>query len=214
MFTDREQAGELLAKELSFLKNNRDVVVAAVPRGGVPIGLKIAIELNAPLELVLSKKIGHPFNKEYAIGAVTLKSRVLSDAANEVSKEYIEEETQLIRSLLNKRISEFYENRFPMILANKIVILVDDGIATGNTLLSSIELIRNENPAEIIVAIPVASNSALQKINKAKGVKKVICLLKPNFFHAVGQFYNDFYQVSDAEVKQLLQLANENYIRR
>lgn len=213
MFTDREQAGELLAKELSFYKNNKNVVVVAVPRGGVPIGLKIAIELNAPLELVLSKKIGHPFNKEYAIGAVTLRSRVLSDAAVEVSREYIEEETQLIRSLLNKRISEFYENRAPLVLTNKIVILVDDGIATGNTLLSSIELIRNENPAEIIVAIPVASNSALQKINKAKGVKKVICLLKPNFFQAVGQFYNDFYQVSDSEVKQLLQLANENYMQ-
>ncbi|MDH3381466.1 MAG: phosphoribosyltransferase family protein [Flavobacteriaceae bacterium] len=214
MFTDREQAGELLAKELSFYKNNKDVVVVAVPRGGVPIGLKIAIELNAPLELVLSKKIGHPFNKEYAIGAVTLKSRVLSDAANEVSKEYIEEETLIIRAMLNKRISEFYENRVPMILTNKIVILVDDGIATGNTLLSSIELIQNENPAQIIVAIPVASDSALQKINNAKGVKNVICLLKPNFFQAVGQFYNDFYQVSDTEVKQLLQLANENYIRR
>jgi predicted phosphoribosyltransferase len=213
MFTDREQAGELLAKELYFYKNNKNVVVVAVPRGGVPIGLKIAIELNAPLELVLSKKIGHPFNKEYAIGAVTLRSRVLSDAAVEVSREYIEEETQLIRSLLNKRISEFYENRAPLVLTNKIVILVDDGIATGNTLLSSIELIRNENPAEIIVAIPVASNSALQKINKAKGVKKVICLLKPNFFQTVGQFYNDFYQVSDSEVKQLLQLANENYMQ-
>jgi predicted phosphoribosyltransferase len=92
--------------------------------------------------------------------------------------------------------------------------LVDDGIATGNTLLSSIELIQNENPSEIIVAIPVASQSALKKISEFKSVNKIICLLKPNFFQAVGQFYEEFYQVSDEEVIKLLKIANENFTRQ
>lgn len=211
-FTDREQAGELLAEKLIDYKNNKNMVVVAIPRGGVSVGFRIAIHLNVPLELVLSKKIGHPFNKEYAIGAVTLKSRILSEVEKDVSQEYIDGETKRIRTLLNNRILEYYGRKLPLKLTSKIVILVDDGVATGNTLISSIKLIQQENPAEIIIALPVAPKSTLDKIKRMSNVNKVFCLMVPEYFQAVGQFYEEFYQVSDAEVVRLMKIADENYL--
>ena len=208
MFTNRKQAGILLAKELKQYQNKADVVVVTIPRGGVPVGFEISQSLHLPLELVLSKKIGHPFNKEYAIGAVTLKSSVLSEAAEEVSHEYIEDETGRIRDLLQQRYDWYYGMKKPLELKNKIVIIVDDGIATGNTLLSSIQLIEQEEPKEIIIALPVAPPSALNKIRELRSVTKVICILETRNFHAVGQFYEEFNQVSDEEVIALLKKAN------
>jgi len=208
MFTNRKQAGILLAKELKQYQNKADVVVVTIPRGGVPVGFEISQSLHLPLELVLSKKIGHPFNKEYAIGAVTLKSSVLSEAAEEVSHEYIEDETGRIRDLLQQRYDWYYGMKKPLELTNKIVIIVDDGIATGNTLLSSIQLIEQEEPKEIIIALPVAPPSALNKIRELRSVTKVICILETRNFHAVGQFYEEFNQVSDEEVIALLKKAN------
>jgi len=164
MFTNREEAGNLLTERLSDYRYNKDAVLVTIPRGGVPVGYVIAKKLNLPLEVVLSKKIGHPYNKEYAIGAVTLKSIVLSDAAAEVSGEYIEEETERIRDLLEQRHRWYYGNKTPLQLHDKIIIIVDDGIATGNTLLSSIQLIEQEEPSQIIVALPVAPPLALKKL--------------------------------------------------
>lgn len=207
MFTNRQQAGKLLADELKDYRNVRNAIVVTIPRGGVPVGYEISKELKLPLEIVLSKKIGHPFNKEYAIGAVTLKSSVLSEAAEEVSHEYIEDETEKIRKLLKQRYDWYYGHKKPLVLKNKIVIVVDDGIATGNTLLSSIQLIQQEQPKQIIVALPVAPPSALKKIKSLRSVTKVICILEPQNFRAVGQFYEQFSQVSDEEVVQLLKLA-------
>lgn len=211
MFTNREGAGKLLAEQLIKYSNDKDVVLVAIPRGGIPVGYVISKKLNLPLEIVLSKKIGHPYNKEYAIGAVTLKSIVLSDAASEVSIEYIEEETERIRVLLKQRHKWYYGNKTPLQLNDKIVIIVDDGIATGNTLLSSIQLIEQEEPSKIIVALPVAAPSALQKIKDLQSVTDVICLNTPGNFHAVGQFYENFNQVNDQEVIQLLKEAIANY---
>ncbi len=208
MFTNRKQAGILLAKELKQYQNKVDVVVVTIPRGGVPVGFEISQALHLPLELVLSKKIGHPFNKEYAIGAVTLKSSVLSEAAEEVSHEYIEDEIERIRDLLQQRYDWYYDGKKPLELENMIVILVDDGIATGNTLLSSIQLIEQEEPKEIIIALPVAPPSALNKIRELRSVSRVICILETRNFHAVGQFYEEFNQVSDEEVIALLKKAN------
>ncbi|MGB5461890.1 MAG: phosphoribosyltransferase family protein [Aureibaculum sp.] len=208
MFTNRKQAGILLAKELKQYQNKADVVVVTIPRGGVPVGFEISQALHLPLELVLSKKIGHPFNKEYAIGAVTLKSSVLSEAAEEVSHEYIEDEIERIRDLLQQRYDWYYDGKKPLELENMIVILVDDGIATGNTLLSSIQLIEQEEPKEIIIALPVAPPSALNKIRELRSVSRVICILETRNFHAVGQFYEEFNQVSDEEVIALLKKAN------
>lgn len=212
MYTNRKEAANLLAERLLDYKNQKETVIVAIPRGGVPMGYEISKKLNLPLEIVLSKKIGHPFNKEYAIGAVTLESRILSDAAAEVSKVYIEDETKKIRDLLKQRYQWYYGAKTPQKLTNKTVILVDDGIATGNTLISCIKLLEQQKPLGIIVALPVAPPSALKKIKELPAVNTVICLLTPRDFQAVGQFYKEFYQVDDQEVIQLLKNANEELI--
>ena len=210
MFTNRKEAGVILAEKLIGFCNNNKVVVVAIPRGGVPVGAIIAKKIKAPLEIVLSKKIGHPINKEYAIGAVTLKDRILDDSVPGVSKLYIEEETNRIRDLLKQRQKAYYQDVEPISFENKIIILVDDGVATGNTLLSSIELVNLQKPVKIIVALPIAPFSALQKLKKLPFDIEIICLETPTVFHAVGQFYEDFNPVSDHEVVQLLKEVNAN----
>ncbi len=211
MFTNREEAADFLVEKLKDYKGNKDAVIVAIPRGGVPIGYEIAKKLEAPLEIVLSKKIGHPSNKEYAIGAVTLKNSILSDAALEVSQEYILNETEQIRDLLKVRLEWYYGDKKPLELNNKIVILVDDGIATGNTMISCIQLIQMQKPSKIIVALPVAPPSSFKKIRKMDEVDEAICLSLPINFRAVGQFYEEFNQVNDNEVIELLKKANENF---
>lgn len=202
MFKDRFDAGKQLAKVLQHYKN-RDGVILAVPRGGVEIGYVLAKELNLPLEIVLSKKIGHPHQPEFAIGAVSLESRIISERGD-VSEEYIEKETKRLRQLLRERYKMYYGDRKPANLDDKIVIVVDDGIATGNTLLSTVELVRHHNPHWVVVAIPVAPPDSLRHVEQAKGVDEVVCLLAPRDFYAVGQFYENFEQVEDDEVVRLL----------
>ncbi len=202
-FKDRIEAANQLAGELDKYKNTNTIILA-IPRGGVPLGYVIAKQLHLPLEVVLSKKIGHPLHKEFAIGAVTLKSMVLSDSASQVSQDYIEGETKRIRALLNKRYKDYYGNKAPMELKDKILIIVDDGIATGNTILSTIEMLHSEKPKKIVVAIPVAPRSTLEKLKNNAFVNEVICLSAPSDFVAVGQFYQNFDQVNDLEVKELL----------
>lgn len=211
MFIDREEAAKMLAKKIMNYKGNKDAVIVAIPRGGVPIGYEIAKKLELPLEIVLSKKIGHPFNKEYAIGAVTLKSSILSDAALEVSKVYIDKETKQIRDLLKQRLDWYYGGKKPLDLKDKIVILVDDGIATGNTAISCIQLIHLQKPSKIIVALPVAPLSSFKKVKEMSEVDEAICLSTPMNFQAVGQFYEEFNQVNDQEVMDLLKKANDKY---
>jgi putative phosphoribosyl transferase len=203
IFKNRIEAGELLASRLEKYKDQKAIVIA-IPRGGVPLGYVIAQKLNLPLEIVLSKKIGHPINKEYAIGAVTLKNMILSDAALSVSNNYIEEEAKKIRAILAERYNDYYGEKTPQKLKDKILIVVDDGIATGNTILSTIGMLHEEKPKKIVIAIPVASQSALQKLQKSAFINEIVCLLSPVNFHAVGQFYENFDQVDDLEVKSLL----------
>ncbi len=211
MFLNREEAGNLLAEKLIEYDNDKNAVIVAIPRGGVPIGYIIAKKLNLPLEVVLSKKIVHPFHKEYAIGAVTLKNRILSDVAAEVSKVYIDDETGQVRELLRQRHTWYYGHKAPLELKDRTVIIVDDGVATGSTLISSIHFIQHEKPSEIIVALPVAPSSALKKIAALPSVTNTICLLEPENFRAVGQFYKEFNQVDDQEVIQLLKEATNSY---
>lgn len=206
MYRDRNEAGNLLALKLGKY-NKTDAVVLAIPRGGIPLGFIVSEKLNLPLEVVLSKKIGHPLHKEYAIGAVTLKSSILSEAATDISPLYIEEETENIRSLLKKRYKDYYGNRKPLKLKGKILIIVDDGIATGNTMLSIIKMLHDEKPQKIVIAIPVAPYDSIKKLQASPYVDEVICPLVPDYFQAVGQFYQDFDQVEDKEVKQLLNKA-------
>ena len=207
MFQDRTDAGIRLAEKLTFYKD-QDVVVLAIPRGGLPLGAIVAKALNAPLDVALIKKIGHPNNKEYAIGAVSLESVITSDTVN-IPKSYIEEETSWIRELLKKRYQQYYKNGKPHDLKNKVVILVDDGIATGNTLLATVELVFKQKPKSIVVAIPVAPHSSINKVENSPYVNEVICLQMPHNFRAVGQFYEEFDTVSDEEAVQILQETNK-----
>ncbi len=206
-FKDRIEAGIQLAKELCSYKN-KAVIVIAIPRGGLPLGAAVARVLKAPLDVALIKKIGHPYNKEYAIGAVSLTSRILS-AAIEASEEYIEEETKRIRVLLARRQKQYYKNLKPQNLKNKIVIVVDDGIATGNTILATIELIYQNQPNKIVVAVPVAPPSAVEKLKTSPYIDEVICLQTPYNFRAVGQFYDEFNTVTDDEAIRILEECNQ-----
>jgi predicted phosphoribosyltransferase len=204
MFKNRVEAAKLLLKKLTRFTNHKEVVVLTIPRGGVPIGKVLSDSLNVPMDLVLSKKIGHPFHKEFAIGAVTFSDIILRPESAEVPKVYIDKETKRIRELLDQRQKLYYGNRKPIDLTNKIVIITDDGVATGNTLISCIKLIKKQNPKEIIVALPVSPPGTLKTIKELREVNEVICLLIPDNFFAVGQFYEDFSPVSDNEVINLL----------
>lgn len=209
MFTDRKDAAEQLTRELAEYQD-KPVVVLAIPRGGLPIGSILAKYLKAPLDVVLSKKIGHPSNKEYAIGAVSLEDITLS-SNEQFSEKYINTETENIRELLRKRDKEYHKDSQPVNLKDKVVIITDDGIATGNTLLSTVMLAHKQQPREIIIAIPVAPPSSVQKLKNTPEINKVICLETPYNFSAVGQFYEDFRPVSDEEaIKILTETNSEN----
>jgi predicted phosphoribosyltransferase len=210
MFQDRTDAGIQLADKLTFYKD-QDVVVLAIPRGGLPLGAIVAKALNAPLDVALIKKIGHPNNKEYAIGAVSLESVITGDTVN-IPKRYIEEETSRIRDLLTQRYKQYYKEGKPHDLKDKLAIIVDDGIATGNTLLATIELIHKQKPKAIVIAIPVAPPSSLNKLEDSPHINEVICLETPYNFMAVGQFYEEFDAVSDQEAIEILQKTNKKKI--
>lgn len=206
-FKNRTDAGMQLAEELLQYRD-QDVVVLAVPRGGLPVGAMVARVLKAPMDVALSKKIGHPYNPEYAIGAVSLNDHILSDARG-ISETYIEEETARIRTQLQERYKTYHKDRPPVSLKDKIVILVDDGMATGNTIVVLTALVQQQQPAKIVVAIPVAPPSALRKLKASGHVDEVVCLHNPSDFQAVGQYYDHFYQVSDDEAIQWLKEPTE-----
>jgi len=199
-----------LAEKLTSYKD-RNVVVLAIPRGGLPLGAIVAKALNAPLDVALIKKIGHPNNKEYAIGAVSLEGVITSDTVN-IPKRYIEEETSRIRDLLTQRYKQYYKEGKPHGLKDKVAIIVDDGIATGNTLLATVELIHKQNPKAIVIAIPVAPPSSLNKLEDSPQINEVICLETPYNFMSVGQFYEEFDAVSDQEAIEILQETNKKKI--
>lgn len=206
MFEDRNDAGTQLAKKLTKFKEE-NVVVLAIPRGGLPVGAQVAKSLQAPLDVVLTKKIGYPTNKEYAIGAISLESIVLTNAMG-IEKSYIDQETARIRKTLRERYNQYYKHQSPANLKNKTIIIVDDGVATGNTLLATIELVYKQNPSKIVIAIPVAPASAIYKISNTENVDEVICILIPDNFRAVGQFYKKFEQVTDQKAIQILEKTN------
>jgi len=206
MFKNRSDAAAQLAEKLSRYKNT-DGIVLAIPRGGVPIGKEIANELNIPLEIILSKKIGHPNNPEFAIGSVSELGVILDDNVTDIPQEYIQKEAARIQVQLKEKFKLFMGDRKSSDLKNKIVILVDDGIATGNTILATINMIKKSLPKKIIVAVPVAPPATARKISKE--VDEFICLLTPAEFYAVGQFYQDFSQVSDEDVIQMLGTKQE-----
>lgn len=204
LFSNRTEAGILLAEKLKKYKS-ANAVVLAIPRGGVVLGYQIAKRLEISLDLVMSKKIGHPNNKEYAIGSVSLESAIISDV-KDIPEEYIHNEILRIRKNLHKKYALFMGNRESIDVKNKIVILVDDGIATGNTLLASIEMLRINKPEKIVVAVPVVPQSTIEEVERVSD--EFIYLLVPQYFTSVGAFYEDFEQVNEEEVIEMLREIN------
>jgi putative phosphoribosyl transferase len=216
IFQNRIDAGEKLAERLSWLKQDRlkeqrrqqSTVILAIPRGGVIIGDIIASELDAKLDVVVSRKIGAPYNPELAIGAVMPDGSyfINQEIVNmlNIPEEYIqiqahEQVKEIDRRLMSYRGSKEYDNEFE----DKIVVLVDDGIATGATMLASAQWIKNKQHCKkLVIAVPVAPRKFLDNLNQV--ADEVIVLYSPLSFEAVGQFYQDFSQVSDNEVKEIM----------
>jgi predicted phosphoribosyltransferase len=205
MFRDRIDAGVKLAAKLQKYREESGVVIA-IPRGGVPVAYAVARELNLPLEIILTKKIGHPSNKEYAIGAASLTDYFVIPHPG-ITDQYIQEELKEIRARLRQMQERYSHDYMPADIKDKIVILIDDGIATGNTILATIKVLNKGNPAKIIVATPVASQSAVDKL--VSEVDEVVVVLIPKEFYGVGAFYQDFDQVSDQEVQNYLENLRE-----
>ena len=203
-YTSRLDAAVKLIPLLKKYEHS-DCVILAIPRGGVPIGFHIAKALHFQMDLLLTKKIGHPLNSEVAIGAVTLEDEVLENYPT-IPREYINKKIVEIRSELKKRFEKFMGGQKAISLKNKTVIIVDDGIATGNTLLAAIPMIKNKSPKKIVVAVPVAPLDTAKKIRNK--VDDFVCPHIDDDFTGVGSYYLNFSQVSDEEVIQLMEEIN------
>ena len=201
---DRKEAGLLLSEKLEKYQDS-ETIILAIPRGGVPIGYEIAKNLNLPLDIILSKKIGHPLNKEFAIGAVSLDSTTI-DEHPDVSNAYIDTEIKHLRELVQEKYAIYMGNRKPINVKGKNVIIVDDGIATGNTLLACINMLRKNNPKKIIVAVPVVPADVVPIFQQK--ADEFVFLMAPMDFGGVGRFYQEFEQVNDDEVIRMLGMAN------
>ncbi|RAP30261.1 phosphoribosyltransferase [Candidatus Marinamargulisbacteria bacterium SCGC AG-343-D04] len=202
LFKNRFDAAHELCTELTPYTQQKDCIILAIPRGGLQIGHVLSEYLHCPLDIILTKKIGYPGHKEFAIGSVSLSSVCLNEDYSRQFHNYIQDEIISIRQKLRQHYALYLGNRKPTSLKDKLVIITDDGVATGHTLLSAIDLVRQESPRSIVCAVPVGAPDSIQKI--LPKVDKIICLHTPSSFSAVGQFYDDFSQVSDQDVIDLL----------
>ncbi len=209
VFHDRVDAGKKLADKLSQYRS-KDVVVLAIPRGGVVVGFEVAGDLGAPLSVIVPRKMGAPGNPELAIGAVTEEGDTYIDSiiveSLGVTQAYIDEVKQEEVEEIKRRMKTYVGDKQRPEIQGKIVILVDDGIATGATMKAAIRTVRRHGPAEVVVAVPVAPPETIESLKEL--ADSVVCLETPSFFYAIGQFYREFDQVSDTEVIRLLRLAN------
>lgn len=206
IFKDRRDAGRKLISKLAQFKNDPNVIVIGLPRGGVITASEIAQGLNLPLDLIVPRKIGAPYNPELAIGAITEDGEGIFDnkliSSLNVSQKYIDQEIEKEKEEAKRRIKEYRGDRPPLNLQNKIAILVDDGVATGSTMLAAIKSAKAKGAKKIIVAVPTTAQDSLKKIKKE--VDEVVYLDAPFFFGAVGAFYEVFDQTIDEEVKSLM----------
>jgi predicted phosphoribosyltransferase len=204
VFQNRKEAGIKLAEALSKFKDD-DVIVFALPRGGVVLGVEIAEKLDAPLDLVITKKIGHPFNSEYAMGAVAESGEPLYNAAElrRVDASWRRSEEERMRAELKRRRRDYFGDREQEDLAGKVAIIVDDGIATGLTMMAAIKYLRGQGAERIVVAIPVTPYDTAQRLREQ--ADDLVSLQIDRYYRgAVGAYYKDFRQVSDEEVIALL----------
>jgi predicted phosphoribosyltransferase len=208
-FRDREDAGRRLGDALRS-RPLRDPLVLAIPRGGVAVGAPLARSLGAELDVVLARKLRAPFQPEYAIGAIAEDGHItLNPLYRRVagfSTDYLDQETRYQMAEIDHRKQLFRAVRSPAAMTGRSVIVTDDGIATGSTVIAALQAARSHNPHELIVAVPVAAVDRLEEVRRH--CDDAICLLLPDDFYAVGQFYRHFEAVEDEEVVRLLREAN------
>lgn len=208
-FENRIQAGRLLAQALAKYANRPDVIVLALPRGGVPVGFEVAQTIGASLDIMLVRKLGTPGHEELAMGAIAsggvsvLNSDLI--ARLHIGPELIEAATKIEQQELERRERAYRGDHPSPVVQNRHVILVDDGLATGASMRAAVAALKQRHPASIVVAIPVAPPDTVEMLREE--ADKVICLAMPEPFLAVGRWYEDFSQTSDEEVKSLLALA-------
>jgi putative phosphoribosyl transferase len=206
-YTNRVQAGQKLASNLTNI--SADAIVLAVPRGGVVVGYEIAQAFNLPLDVVITKKIGAPGNPELAIGAVAEDGTLLLDEnlveMLNVPQNYIREEVETQKGEIKRRLQNYRETNLAPQVADRMVIVVDDGVATGATLKAALRSLRKRGAKPLVVAVPVGPPETIAAL---KGeADQVICPYTPDPFYAIGEFYVDFEQTPDQEVRDLLQKA-------
>jgi len=205
-YINRQQAGRILAHLLRDYAHNPNVIVLALPRGGVPVAYEIANELSVPLDVFIVRKLGVPWHEELAMGAIASGGTVvLNDELIQslnLQSSAIEQVIQREQKELLRREQVYRGKHFFPDLSGKIIILVDDGIATGATIQAAIQALRKHHPASIIVAVPVAADTTCEAL--IEDVDLLICPLRPTNFYAVGLWYEDFSQTTDEEVVELL----------
>ncbi len=208
-FFNRTEAGQLLAKKLKAYANRADVLVLALPRGGVPVAFEVARALHAPLDVMIVRKLGVPGEEELAMGAIASGGvRVLNEDVVQMlalPEEVVNKVAAHEQHELEWR-EHLYRGDWPAYdIHDRIVILVDDGIATGATMRAAASAVRNQHPARIIIAVPVAAAETCRELTAE--VDEVVCVSMPEVFFAVGFWYEKFEQISDGEVRQLLERA-------
>ena len=206
LFRDRTHAGQVLAEKLQEYAGRPDVLVLGLPRGGVPVAYEVARALRAPLDVFIVRKLGAPGQPELAMGAIASGGvRVLNPEIIRVlgiSEREIEELTARERREIGQRERLYRGDRPPLEVAGRTIILVDDGLATGSTMRAAAAALRRAGPAKIVVAVPVAAQATCEVL--AAEVDQVICATTPEPFFAVGQWYEQFTQTTDDEVRELL----------
>ena len=213
VFQNRQQAGKLLSLRVQEYKGLKKLIVLGIPRGGVIVAKELAASLSCPLDIIITKKIGAPGNPELAVGAVGPASAGGSGEARPVVDEelaarvgadekYIKNQILKIEIEISEREKKFRAGQPLLDLKDKIVIIADDGVATGSTMQSAIEIVRQQEPKKIVVAVPVIAKDSLAKIQKL--ADEVVYLEVPEMFFSLSQFYQEFEQVSDEEAANLL----------
>lgn len=205
MFKDRKEAGQLLAKQLAQYKGKKDVLVLGIPRGGVQVAYEVSKALNLPLDVLVIKKIGFPGNEELALGAASLDDYYINQGLaqeSQISQSYIDAQVKLKQQEVKERYQELRGNKPIYSVKNKTIILIDDGVATGATMIMAIQILKKQAPKKIIVAVPVAPPETVIKLKLI--ADEVVCLLEPANLMAIGQFYENFEQVETEEVKKCL----------
>jgi len=206
VFKNREEAGRKLAIKLKGFQNKKNLIILAIPRGGLVIGKQLAQALNCSLDIIVTKKIGAPGNPELAIGAVGAMGEpvINKELAAKVgaNEKYLQKAIASRQAEVERRIKEYRGNKPPPNLKNKIAIITDDGVATGATMEAAVEVVRQQEPKKVVVAVPVTSRDSLKTLEEK--ADEVIYLDAPIMFFAVGQFYQEFPQTTDEEAKKLL----------